>query len=131
MRVRFRKLTGKMDWAAYREVAEDLRQQRGPYSRPVPGDLGIALFETPKEVDAQDGEADSLQVEAMLLKGTLHRDDLVDAGKGWVTLWECPEFMDVCDELERRSGWKKKLYWPLILLLALAMIGGLLWFSAQ
>ena len=131
MRVRFRKLTGKMDWAAYRQVTEDLRQQRGQFARPVPGDPGFALFETPKEVEAQDGEADSLQIEAMLLKGALHPTDLVATGKGWGTLSECPEFMDVCEELERRGAWRKKLYWPVIGLVALAMIAGLLWFSAH
>ena len=66
------------------------------------GIFGALLFDS-KEIDAEEGEGESSELESMLRRGRLKSTDLVFADGGWQTFQQSMAFEDVCFQLEQQS----------------------------
>ena len=136
MQYRYRALRSWTDPGDVRKmVAEELgpgrRDYRGRVHYPErdPGfgamDQLTAGAQTPRRVEANDGEADDLAIEAMLHRGQLAPTDLVFEGGTWRTFSESERFSEVCAELEdlaKQRRLQKLRPWLLLAGLALAAL---------
>ena len=110
MRVRYRKLTSHFDDQAFQDLQRDGKLSRGT----------VAAEEIPREVTAEDGEAEDWEVEAMLVRGTLGPGDLVNFGKSWEALSESARYSEVCELQESRKRRRRLLTWSAVVLAGLA-----------
>lgn len=126
--MRFRHLESHFDRVEYQRLVQGaaLQARRDhPHSdgeEATVAAVGAALdglASTPRQVEAHDGEATPGHIVAMLQMGLLGPDDLVDEGKGWVTLREHPLFAECCDALARERRAKA---WRLVGLIAGALL---------
>lgn len=66
------------------------------------GIFGAILFDS-KEIEAEEGEGESSELERMLRRGRLKSADLVFVDGGWQTFQQSMAFEDVCFQLEQQS----------------------------
>lgn len=115
MRVRYRILTSKRDPQAIADVRASWDQEREASRVPPllmtlrdghrsglhdPADGLFASLEAPRAVETQEGSGSLQTVQQLVRSGTLKPTDLVDLGKGWSTVEECPALLDAVDAYE-------------------------------
>lgn len=132
--MRFRHLESHFDRVEYQRIVQGAAQQarrdhpRSDGEEATAAAVGAALdglASTPRRVEAHDGEATPGHIVAMLQMGLLGPNDLVDEGKGWVTIREHPLFAECCDSLARERRANARLVVGLIvgaLLLVVSML---------
>jgi hypothetical protein len=144
MRVRYRILDSHFDRAGYlRSIADAGEEQRRENAGPF-GPLGargggedlaaaaelsqavIGLADTPRIVEARDGEATLEEVRAMLAHDELHLRDLVDVGRGWEPVDACPELFAQAVDAEDRAA-QSAIWTKVLVALGVVLAGALLY----
>lgn len=113
MRIRYRKLERSFDARSYATMvgaASAEARSQAKANQDAAGGLGTSpseaaagaaivatvagLVSAPDEVTATEGDADLEEVRAMLRRGALNAEDLVNLGDGWTTIRQCVPLAD-------------------------------------
>jgi len=126
VRVRYRILQSKRDPAAVRATYRDLRRSERGQLSPFPGRPGFSAdLEAPRKIEVTDEGSDTLAgIRQRIAKGTLKAHDLVDVGRGWACVEDCPEFFDTVQA--RRAQARTRFLLILLVLAGVAASGALL-----
>ena len=57
----------------------------------------VGIASTPRKIDSTDGEAPLEKIREMVRAGTLKPTDLVDSGRGWELVSDCPLLLDASE----------------------------------
>src|SRR5438309_185098 len=103
MQARYRKLTSNLDPNAVRDAFADNLNSAKAIELGLGGAALDAALNAPREVKAEEHEASLEEIGALFAQGELAETDLINVGRGWQTLGDCPELDDVAEE-GRRKG---------------------------
>lgn len=133
---RYRKLTGRLDWAAISSIQragsytssripswDDVRAEHGKSSLPV--------VDAPRRVEVSEGQASLEDLDRMVRTGALRPEDLVEWEGRWTPFDLVFHFDDACEAAKRRRRRRHAVVTVaaaiLVPLLAYGALRGFIW----